>query len=132
MYRRDEHRADVPAVPAAIRSLAAKQVVERGLLVPAPSQLVAFFAARAEQPVPAVVAKDVVRLGIIVVRVLIVAEAVEAASGDGDVRLAELEPSLDQLRVVLAGAEAARDRRRGQSRPAVAAATAAQAIDNAA
>src|SRR5437588_6794295 len=117
----DEHRADVAAVPAAVRSLAAKDAVKRGFFVPGPAQLVALLAAGAEEPVPAVIAENVVRLGIVIVRVLVVAEAVEAARGERNVRLAEFQPLLDQVRVVFAGAEAAGDRRRGQGRPAVAA-----------
>src|SRR5262249_47272330 len=66
------------------------------------------------------VAEHVDDLGIVVVRVLVVAHACAA---DGQAVTAVLDPLLDQFALVLAGAEAAADRRRRQGRSARAAAT---------
>src|SRR5579885_80983 len=127
----DEHRADHAAGPAAVAALALDQVIEDGLLVLGPGELV--LVAGAEQLVPAVVAEHVEGLGVVVVGVLVVAEAAAApAQREGDVALAELEPLLDLGGVVLARGEAAGDGRGSQGRPAVAAAPAAEAVDDAA
>src|SRR5581483_11523395 len=83
-----------------------------------------------EQPGVAVIAQDVDGLGVVVVRVLVVAEA--SAAENRHVLLAELEPLLDERRVVVAGAEAAGDGRRREGGPAFAAAAAAEAVDDAA
>src|SRR5262245_44073497 len=127
----DEHRADVAAAPAAVGPLAVLQAVEDRLLVLGPGEAVALLGF-GEQLGPAVVAEHVHGLGVVVVRVLVVAEALGAAEAQRHVALAEEQPLLDQRRLVLAGGEAARDGRRGQGRPAVAAAAAAEAVDHAA
>src|SRR5262249_33309056 len=78
----------------------------------------------------AIVAKAVEGLGVVVVRVFVVAEAV--AAQDRHLRLAELEPLLDERGVVITGGEAAGDGRRRQRRGAAAAATLRQAVHDAA
>src|SRR5579885_1816726 len=104
MARRGEDGAGVSAVPAAVGALHAYQVVERRLAVLRPGDLVGVLGA-GEETIPAVVAENVDGLGIVVVGVLIVAGP--AGAQGAEVLLAELEPLLDQRRVVVAEAEAA-------------------------
>src|SRR5262249_45615314 len=121
------------AGPAAVGVLRRPQLLEHGLAVLAPGQALA-RRRRPEHLLPAVVAQDVQRLGVIVVGVLVVSQADAALDGDG--RLAELEPLLAEVVLVLAGAEQAGDGRRRQGRALAAdrrpRAAAAEAVDDAA
>src|SRR5262249_38858897 len=100
---RGEYLAALAALPTAVGALHAHQSIERLLAVLLPGDFVGVLGA-GEEAVPAVVAQDVDRLGVIVVRVLVETEA--AAAESLQMRLAELEPLLNQRRVVVAKAEA--------------------------
>src|SRR3954447_3602321 len=117
MHGGDENRADVAAGPASIGTLRPQQVLERGLAILAPGQTVVEFRI-GEQLGVTILAEDVERLGVVVVGIFIMAET--AAAEDRQVLLAKTDPALDERRVVVARAEATRDGRRRQSRPALA------------
>src|SRR6266404_3761678 len=111
-----EEGADVALRPAAVAALASGQVIKNGVAILAPGQPLGLARLREHLGI-AFVAEHVDRLRIVVMRVLPVPEAVAAGLVDGDGGLTILEPFLRQWRVVLAGAEHARDRRGSQGRP---------------
>src|SRR5262249_31014951 len=128
------HAEAAAALKASVLGLHLEYTLAHQVAVLGPGQAVRFRRG-AEQLFPALVAQDVQRLRVVIMRVLVVADA-DAAVVEGDGGLAVLEPLLAQIALVLAGAEAAGDRRRGQRRPLAADggfhAAAAQTVDHAA
>src|SRR5205814_1646735 len=102
-----EARGPTVAAPAAIALLGADEPVKGGLAILPPGDAVRRFGV-GEELGPAVLAQRIDGLGVVVVRVLIVADA-GAGSQRGKVLPAEDEPLLDKGRVVLAGREATAD-----------------------
>src|SRR5438132_2834362 len=126
-----KQRANMALGPTAIRVLTRRKVVENHIAILAPGQPFAGLRLGKHLGV-AIVAKDVQGLGVIVVRVLPVAETVAAAFIDRNCPLAKLDPLLGQSGFVLAGTEQTRNGSRRQRRPLAAVESAAmcQAVDH--
>src|SRR5207248_1258018 len=128
------HAETAATLEAAVLGLHLEDSLAHQVAVLGPGQAVGLRRG-AEQLLPALVAEDVQRLGVVIVRVLVVADA-DAAVVERDGGLAVFQPLLAQLAFVLAGAEAAGDRRGRQRGPLAADrrfhAAAPQAVDHAA